>query len=109
MYLIVLALKIVVGCKWIYTTKQNLEGKIERCARLVVSGYSQTYGIDYDEICTRAKMNAAMIFITCATNFACGINWMSRMHSCTWIYKRSCTWRFGLVSPLLEHQEKYAG
>jgi hypothetical protein len=39
--------KKAVTCKWIYTVKQNPEGKIERYkARLVARGYSQTYGID---------------------------------------------------------------
>jgi hypothetical protein len=37
--------KRAIGCKWIYTVKQNPEGKIERYkARLVARGYSQTYG-----------------------------------------------------------------
>ena len=42
--------KKAVSCKWIYTVKQNPEGKVERYkARLVARGFSQTYGIDYDE------------------------------------------------------------
>jgi hypothetical protein len=36
--------KRVVGCKWIYTVKQNPEGKIKRYkARLVARGYSQIW------------------------------------------------------------------
>jgi Reverse transcriptase (RNA-dependent DNA polymerase) len=39
--------KKAVGCKWVFTVKQNLEGKVERYkTRLVAKGYSQTYGIE---------------------------------------------------------------
>lgn len=40
--------KKAISSKWIFTVKQNPEGKVEQYkARLVARGYSQIYGIDY--------------------------------------------------------------
>jgi Reverse transcriptase (RNA-dependent DNA polymerase) len=60
-----------VGCKWVYSTKHTLEGKIDRFkARLVVKGYIQTYGVDYEETFVPvAKMNTVKTFISCVVNF----------------------------------------
>nr|ABG22578.1 retrotransposon protein, putative, unclassified [Oryza sativa Japonica Group] len=63
--------KRAVGCKWVFTVKQTLEGKVDRYkARLHAKGYSQTYGIDYDEtFAPVAKMGTVRALVSCAVNF----------------------------------------
>jgi hypothetical protein len=63
--------KKAVSCKCVFTVKQNPEGKVERYkVRFVARGYSQTYGIDYDEtFASVAKMSTVKTLISCAANF----------------------------------------
>jgi Reverse transcriptase (RNA-dependent DNA polymerase) len=59
-----------VGCKWVFKIKYNSDGIVERYkVRLVVKGYTQTYGIDYQETFAQvAKMNTFRILFSLAMN-----------------------------------------
>jgi len=40
----------VIGCCWVYKIKTNSDGSIEQYkVRLIAKGYSQQYGMDYEE------------------------------------------------------------
>jgi Reverse transcriptase (RNA-dependent DNA polymerase) len=62
--------KNVVGYKWLYSVKYNPEGKVNIFkTRLVAKGYTQIYGVDYEEtFAPVAKINTVRTLISYAVN-----------------------------------------
>lgn len=57
-----------ISCKWVYKVKRRSDGSVER-VRLVAHGFSQQYGIDYDETFSPvAKMTTVRVLISDATS-----------------------------------------
>jgi len=62
--------KKTVGCKWVYALKYKANGSLERYkVRLVAKGFTQTFGIDYQEtFAPVAKMNTIRILFSLSAN-----------------------------------------
>lgn len=62
--------KNVVGCKWVYKIKSNASGGATRFkARLVAQGFSQKFGVDYDQVFAPvARQTTFRVFLSAASS-----------------------------------------
>ena len=94
-----------VGCKRIFIVKHKADGSVDRFkAQLVAKEFTQSYGIDYQEIFALvAKLSTIWVLLSFATilNWPL-INQMSRMFSSMKFQKKMSTWKFLLA---LRHKQ----
>jgi len=54
-----------IGCKWVYKTKMNPDGTLRYKARLVIKGYEQMQGIDFDETYAPVRKMTTLRYLMC--------------------------------------------
>jgi len=63
--------KKVIGCKWVYKVKHNVDGSVSRYkTKLVAKGYAQTYDIDYEETYSLVATVRAIITMVAAKGWS---------------------------------------
>lgn len=63
--------KNIIGGKWVFRIKKNLDGSAQRYkARLVAKGYKQVAGFDFSKIfCRVVKPDTIRVVLSLAVNF----------------------------------------
>ena len=89
--------KKAVGWKWVFSIKHKADGTVERYkARLVSKGYTQTYGVGYQETLSPvAKLSIVRVVLSLAANLGWPLHQFDvKMPFYTEILKKKCTWNF---------------
>jgi len=88
--------KKVIGCKWVYKVKHNVNGYVSTYkAKLVTKGYAQTYGIDYEKTYSPiARMTTVRAIIDCHGNSKRMVVTSNGCKECfsSWRFMKKCTW-----------------
>jgi hypothetical protein len=98
-----------VGCKWVYKIKTCANRSVEYYkARLVVKGFAQEYGIDYDETFAPFARLIYVRSLLAVVVFVIGsyFKWMLKMHSLMVILQKKsiCTLHLAITI----HHTKFA-
>ncbi|POM73802.1 putative transposable element [Phytophthora palmivora] len=93
----------ILSCRWVFVVKYTGTGEIDRFkARLVIKGFLQEYGIDYNEIFSPViKMEVLRLLLTIAALFDLEIHQMDVKTAFLNGFKmKRSTWLNRKVSPL---------
>ncbi|KAI9194923.1 hypothetical protein LWI28_010161 [Acer negundo] len=88
--------KRIVGCKWIFTVKHKAVGSVERFkAQLVAKGFTQSYGIDYQEtFALVAKLNTVRVLLSLVASLDWVLHQLDVKKPFSMVNsRRRCIWR----------------